>query len=445
MADNEENAPPSTEVPSTPMRSSPARKEEGAAEASPKASMKRPAARKMVTPKKVPKKKAETPKKVQKKPKSQASPKVKDKASALAKAKATPKKLVFKKPSLKRPAAAEPPLQAGKSNKSSSSMAWAHKLKVKEKETEKNSEEQAEEEEDSGADDQEIDPGASCFEMEGDQEDKKKDRSKDAKFKMLLASNSLPKWAVDAWNDTKKLRTGRPAAQRKLVNQIITRDLKTSQLSLNLSNPALSELKSCYSKTESKDTHKALRKTLFKGKFNLTEDAFQEGLTAGEFAEVVGEDGKVRYSWQSLQHTSAKGSGSEAQLKSEAFLTKKDAKFESMRVGSCFFGLFKKTKGQLALPGSGQTLALCDKEVELTPELWTQAQAQLSQAKEFWDKHIRDAKKLLQQLGDDNKQDDLYVELLLITGFSFPLFLFRTTSSHILCKSSVTYIAPSSS
>lgn len=427
MASGEENAPP-PEVPSTPMKSSPGKTREGGAEASPKASMRRPAASKMVTPKRAPKKKVAspkkvpTPKKVMKKPKSKASPKSKGKAAVLAKAKPMPKQSALKRPaSFKRPASAEPSMQAGKSNKGNSSMAWASKLKVEveEEETQKDSE-QAEEEEDSGADDEEVDPGAGCFDVEDEMEQKKKDRSKDAKFKMLLSSNSLPKWAVDAWNDTKKLRTGRPAAQRKLVNQIITRDLKSHQLTLNLSNPALDELKSCYTKNESKDTHKALTKTLFKGKFHLSEDAFQEGLTAGEYVEVIGEDGKVRYSWQALEHTSAKGSGSEARLKSETFLSKKDAKFESMRMDNCFFGLFKQSKGQLALKGSGQTMALCDKEVELTPELWTQAQTQLTQAKDFWDKHIRDAKKLLQQLGDDNKQDDLYVELLLITGFSFP-------------------------
>jgi hypothetical protein len=317
---------------------------------------------------------------------------------------------------LKRPAAA-PAVQAGQAH--SSSMGWANKLKVEEEKTEKDFQEHGEEE-DPGAQDVEVEPSETNFQMD----DSHKDRAKNNKFKKMLNDGQLPKWAVDAWNASCKLSTGRPAAQRKLVNAIISREDSTGKLILNLTNPVLDELKSTYQRQESKDSHKALTKTLFCGKFNLNEDSFQAGLAAGEFHEVIGKDGIVRYSWQVQEHTVSKGSDSRVTLKSETYLSKKDAAFEKTRLDGPFIGLFQKNQGQLAIASSAGQLALCDKEIELTPELWTQAQSQLSAATKFWENNLKEAKKLLQQVGVDNRDDDLYQELLLISCFTFSIFTF---------------------
>ena len=51
----------------------------------------------------------------------------------------------------------------------------------------------------------------------------KKDRSKDFKFKQLLSQRTLPAWIVKAWNETLKLKTGRVAKQREIVNQVLDR------------------------------------------------------------------------------------------------------------------------------------------------------------------------------------------------------------------------------
>ena len=417
MASEEFPPAPTSPVPSQPGELEPGEVEP--TEVVPAGSMKRPAASKSAAkPKRQTKPKAVTPMKSMKKAKSAASPKGSPKAKA--KSKALAKSKGIKKPAasvpLKRPAAA-PPVQAGKAH--TSSMGWANKLKVEEqKKTEKDFEEHGEEEEDPGAQDVEVDPSESNFRME----DSHKDRSKNNKFKKMLHDGQLPKWAEDAWRASCKLTTGKPAAQRKLVNAIISREDSTGKLILNLTNPVLDEVKSTYQRHESKDSHKALTKTLFCGKFHLSEDAFQVGLANGEFHEVINKDGKVRYSWQVEEHTVARGSDSKVTLKSETYLSKKDAAFEKTRLDGPFIGLFQKNQGQLAITSPAGQLALCDKEIELTPELWTQAQSQLSAAIKFWENNLKEAKKLLQQVGVDNRDDELYQELLLISCFIFPLF-----------------------
>ncbi|CAL1140043.1 unnamed protein product [Cladocopium goreaui] len=194
------------------------------------------------------------------------------------------------------------------------------------------------------------------------------------------------------------------------VTSASSKKTKLMEKILNLTNPVLDELKSTYQRHESKEGHKALTKTLFCGKFNLSEDSFQAGLAAGEFHEVIGKDGTLRYSWEVLEHTVAKGRDSKVTLKSETYLSKKDAAFEKTRLDGPFIGLFQKNQGQLAIASPAGQLALCDKEIELTPELWTQAQSQLSAATKFWENNLKEAKKLLQQVGVDNRDDDLYQE-----------------------------------
>ena len=230
----------STPAPRSPGPSEPGAVEPGEVEpreVQPPGSRKRPAACKQaVTPKRQTKPKAVTPMKSMKKAKSAASPKgspkAKAKSKALAKSKGIPtRKHTLKKPAavvpLKRPAAA-PAAQAGKSAKGSS-MEWAHKLKVEEQKADKDFEEHGEEEEDPGADDMEVDPAEANFQMESVH----KDRSKNNKFKKMLKDGQLPKWAVDAWNASCQMSTGRPAAQRKLVNAIIR------QAGLELEQPCL--------------------------------------------------------------------------------------------------------------------------------------------------------------------------------------------------------------
>lgn len=111
--------------------------------------------------------------------------------------------------------------------------AWAVGIKD-EKEKEQEGEEEETKAEDAVVDIEEIDP----FEIDS----AKKDRSKDFKFKQLLSQGSLPEWVVKAWNDTSKLKTGRVAKQREIVNQVLDRT-SNGTLALSLDKPVLSHIK----------------------------------------------------------------------------------------------------------------------------------------------------------------------------------------------------------
>ena len=62
-----------------------------------------------------------------------------------------------------------------------------------------------------------------------------------------------------------------------------------------------------YTKSESKEKTKSLPKSLFKGRFNLCEEAFQQGLLDRDVYEVRTKDGKVKYRWEEEQQQTAKG------------------------------------------------------------------------------------------------------------------------------------------
>ena len=149
------------------------------------------------------------------KPKAKGKAKGKPKGKSKAKAKSGSNKGKNKKvkdgdgdkPTLKRPAAsekaepkkAEPKKGQGSGSKGCSS--WAKALD-KEEET---SDEQPEEEE------MEHDPCDTDFAMDQGEEPEanKKDRSKDAKFKRLLAQHQLPSWLEEAYNATLTMKSGR--------------------------------------------------------------------------------------------------------------------------------------------------------------------------------------------------------------------------------------------
>ena len=79
-----------------------------------------------------------------------------------------------------------------------------------------------------------------------------------------------------------------------------------------------------YTKSEAARKQKSLSKTLFKGKFNLTDD-FLTGLANGEFFEVQDISGATKYSWDLLEHTTAKGITDSSETKQQADATAEDA------------------------------------------------------------------------------------------------------------------------
>ena len=204
-----------------------------------------------------------SPKAPAKKPKAKASP---TKAKAKAKTKVMNDKVVKKRPAAKEksdksnksePEVEEPPMKrpaasakasmkrpAAKSTASGSKDVqgpdWASGIQLGEK-TDAGDEEEPQE-----LDEEETKTQDAVVETEEldvfETDQTKKDRSKDFKFKQLLSQGTLPAWIVKAWNETLKLKTGRVAKQREIVNQVLDRT-SSGTLVVNLDNPVLSHIK----------------------------------------------------------------------------------------------------------------------------------------------------------------------------------------------------------
>lgn len=71
-----------------------------------------------------------------------------------------------------------------------------------------------------------------------------------------------------------------------------------------------------FSETSAKVAEKSLPKSLFKGKFHLSEDEFQSGLRDGDFEEVVTSGGKLAYSCMQNEHSTTKGKRANFQVSS---------------------------------------------------------------------------------------------------------------------------------
>ena len=95
--------------------------------------------------------------------------------------------------------------------------------------------------------------------------------------------------------------------QRRLVN--LSTDRNKIGLVLNVDKPEFQSIKNTYKTSESKDKVKSLSKTLFMGKLGLTQEAVEEGLREGHFQQVVDKNGKIKYSWENMQHVTVKGKG----------------------------------------------------------------------------------------------------------------------------------------
>lgn len=165
-------------------------------------------------------------------------------------------------------------------------------------------------------------------------------------------------------------------------------------------------------KTSVKD--KSLVKSLFKGKFNLSEDDFNEGLANHDFFEVVGEDGRVKYSWTQGEHSHTKGASSRAGTEASKVLSKKEKNLQDAAFAMWGKGLFKPTGGSAkALSAPETQLALEDSQVELDEDQWNKAQHQLNMSISAFEKLEQQCKKCLQDVGVDAKEDELWKQLQL--------------------------------
>ena len=111
-------------------------------------------------------------------------------------------------------------------------------------------------------------------------------------------------------------------------------------LVLNVDKPEFQTIKNTYKTSESKDKVKSLSKTLFMGKFGLTQEALEEGLREGDFQQVVDKNGKIKYSWENMEHVTTRGKGSSSQQVENRSGTDKDAKWFAKQSKGMHLGLF---------------------------------------------------------------------------------------------------------
>ena len=339
----------------------------------------------------------------------------KPKAHAKGKPKAQVKgKTVMKKPTtkvmkvLKKPSQKTEKPQDTKPEKKQKK--WSEGLEKTEEKKEENTEESTEgPEEEVATCDEVVDPNTN-FSMP-QETDQKKDRSKNAKFKKMLASGALPEWLEEEWEKSKKLKTGKTERQRMLVNQSI--DHAQGKLVLNTDKAVFHEMKKSWTTTASVEKEKTLPKLLLMGKFSMTEAMFDKALACGDIHEVRTKSCSLQYAWSTAEQSVTKGKSQEVEASESKDGTKKDKEWFENAAKNWKIGLFQKTGNQHSedqekTSSSSHCLALED---VLTDKQWNQAQQQLSLAMAAFDKVITGAKKKLQQIGPDNKEDNLYEPL----------------------------------
>ena len=248
-----------------------------------------------------------------------------------------------------------------------------------------------------------------------DMEDETKNRSKNNKFLKLLKSGSLPDWLADEWDKTKKMSAGRREKQREIVNNAMEHT-QDGRLILNVDKPLFQSMKETWVKTASIEREKSLPKLLLMGKFNMGEKQFEEALREGQIYEVRTKSGALQYAWGSGEHSTERGKSTKDRAEERNEGTKKEFQEFKANAKNWKIGLFQATADSKALASTsskeahGEVLAL---ECGLTDKQWSQAQGQLSLAMQAFEKVISAAKKKLQQIGCDNKEDALWLSLWL--------------------------------
>lgn len=243
------------------------------------------------------------------------------------------------------------------------------------------------------------------------------DRCKKQKFMQMLSSGQVPAHVANMWKESTTMKTGRLDRQRLIINSLFDRSA-AGRLIMNTNKPVFTSEQKTFSEYSNTKRHKSLTKVLFCGKFNLSEDAFQQGLANNEFQEIV-EDGVVKYTWDANVESTAAGSRSETGAKASVEGKVGDAKkFLQLGTSSMAKGLGPPMQQSAKMPMGNKALApIMDQQTpatkELTAEQWNFAQGQLHPSMAAMDKLEKEGLKMVQLVGQDNKQDPLFVKLSL--------------------------------
>ena len=238
-----------------------------------------------------------------------------------------------------------------------------------------------------------------------------KDRSKNNKFLKMLETKQLPSWLVDAWNATKKMGTGKLDRQRAIVNEAF--DHADGKLVLNTNKPVFQEMRQTFTKTEAKSSQKSLPKSLFMGQFNLSEQLFEAGLLNGDFQEVIDSNGKKKYAWLEDEHIETKGKSSMSTQQESQEGQAADKVLFQTSARQWKIGLFEQSSSSTGAASGTPLLSLEDEKRTLSEKQWNAAQEMLAKAVGAMGRFLTSGDRLLQQVGVDKKDSELWVKLCL--------------------------------
>ena len=154
-----------------------------------------------------------------------------------------------------------------------------------------------------------------------------------------------------------------------------------------------------YTKSESKEKTKSLPKSLFKERFNLSEETFQQGLLDGDFHEVRTKEGKLKYCWDEEQQATTKGKVAKSHVETNQKASEQDAKAFQHLASSWKIGLFEKASGSR----DPALLAIEDRKVQLSNEQWEVAKKQLGAAMVSIDRLTSAVHRLIKSMDKSNK------------------------------------------
>jgi hypothetical protein len=152
------------------------------------------------------------------------------------------------------------------------------------------------------------------------------------------------------------------------------------------------------------------------GKYNLTDELLEEGLSRGDIFEGVDEQGRQIFGLQTQTHIVFKE-------KADAYTASRSKKLKANELSDAKidFQSFSLTQFQIKRHGSkaasaiSSLPALLDRGVgsDLTKEEWEQAQAVLNQCKTEVGKYLQQLKDMLRDIGISKPADHIYLLLTL--------------------------------
>lgn len=207
------------------------------------------------------------------------------------------------------------------------------------------------------------------------------------------------------------MKVGRREEERKLVNSLFDRKACGS-LILNDAKPYFEKFKEATDSKISKAKQKYLPRSLFMGKFGLTQEAFEVGLRDGDFMECTMQNGKPGYAWCSGEHVDKGEIKNSFKMSHEKSGEKEEESLFQSSMKHFNLGVFTS-----ASSGSSTGLPpLQDRSIKnggLNSDEMAEANKAVTMAIQAFDKMISEVKRQLNVLGHDQKDDPIYKNLSL--------------------------------